>query len=912
MAVPVLFFYTFLLVRFPDIELNPGPRQIPAKCRLMFSNINGLFGNIRDLAVTSSRYDMIICAETKVTSHRNVAELRLPRFAKPVQILRGARPNGLGMALYVREGFAVTRLTQYECKCCEMMVTKIYGSRINFYIFCVYRSPNTDDRVYDCLLASMGAIQSVDRKAVFCFIGDFNAHHKDWLGSRITDSHGRNAHEFALNSDSSQLVTGPTHRLGGTLDLFMTNVPDLCRVVVSGSIGDSDHSSISTTISTNQRVPNFCVSKTVYQKSRIPWDALREDVSDLPWPLILSSEQPITLFNQLISTIVDRRIPKIVIKIRNNDEPWFDRECRLAFDRKQTAYLNWNRTRTREDWQVFVGLQRDANECYHRAQREFNLRCRNKLNENSNPHKWWQNLKNAVFGANSSIPPLVKQGGGLASHPREKSELLSQLFDSKQSRDEVVLPSTCHIAPVFTGIAFRSSEVKKLLTNLDPHGGVDHLGQFPLLFKQCANIIAPKLSALFRILVRKGSFPIEWRNANITPIPKGPLSSNPSDYRPISITPVLSKVFEKLIACRLSKYLETSGLISSQQFAYRKGLGTCDALLTVNEICQKALDAGHEVRLIAIDFSAAFDRVNHAGIIFKLQEVGIGGTMLDILREYLTNRSQTVVIDGQPSRRVEVVSGVPQGSVLGPLMFNIYTGELATLFENTFIAYADDSNLVAIIRSPKHRVEVALSLIRDLVKLHAWCVAWGMLLNLLKTKTMLISRSRAEHPAHPDISINNTILENVSELKILGLTLDSKLTYEKHVQTAVAAAAQKLGILRLAWSIYHDESVVSRCFWGLILPILEYCSPVWGSAADGHLALLDRIVNRVRRMSSGLVQCNLLHRRNVAALCMLHKIRANAAHPLNTMLPQPYVPPRVLRRHAHQHAHRLSPVIYRT
>ena len=226
---------------------------------------------------------------------------------------------------------------------------------------------------------------------------------------------------------------------------------------------------------------------------------------------------------------------------------------------------------------------------------------------------------------------------------------------------------------------------------------------------------------MFRLLMRKGIFPLVWRTAHITPIPKGPLSSSPSDYRPISITPVISKVFEKLIASRLSKYLESSGLVSSQQFAYRKGLGTCDALLTVNDICQKALDAGQEVRLVQIDFSAAFDRVNHAGITYKLQEVGIGGSVLKILQEYLSNRSQTVFVDGQPSRSVDVVSGVPQGSVLGPLMFNIYTRELSSILENIFVGYADDSTLLAVVPSPKSRVSVARSLIRDLVRVHAWC-----------------------------------------------------------------------------------------------------------------------------------------------------------------------------------------------
>ena len=149
-------------------------------------------------------------------------------------------------------------------------------------------------------------------------------------------------------------------------------------------------------------------------------------------------------------------------------------------------------------------------------------------------------------------------------------------------------------------------------------------------------------------------------------------------------------------------------------------------------------------------------------------------------------------------------------------------------------------------------------------------------------------------------------------MRILGVTLDTKLTFEKHISTILMSAAQKIGILRRAWSIYQDESIVSRCFWSLILPILEYCAPVWSSSVGGHLAQLDRVVDRIVRMSNGLVQCNLQHRRNVAALCMLFKIRANVFHPLNAYLPLPYEPARELRRHARHHDHQLTAINCRT
>ena len=156
---------------------------------IMFTNINGLHGNRDELAIAATKFHVVVCAETKVTGRRQVSELLLPGFKAPTLLLRGARPNGLDMALFVRSGLSVSRWERFECSCCEFMVAKIPGQRLNCYLFVVYRSPSTDDRVFDCLCEAMGSIQSVDPKSVFCFVGDFNCHHSEWLGSRITDAH---------------------------------------------------------------------------------------------------------------------------------------------------------------------------------------------------------------------------------------------------------------------------------------------------------------------------------------------------------------------------------------------------------------------------------------------------------------------------------------------------------------------------------------------------------------------------------------------------------------------------------------------------------------------------------------------------------------------------------------------------
>ena len=556
--------------------------------------------------------------------------------------------------------------------------------------------------------------------------------------------------------------------------------------------------------------------------------------------------------------------------------------------------------------------QRAANSCYARVQADYHARCKDKLEASGNAHSWWNTLKESVFGVASSIPPLHQQGGGLASHPRDKAELLSQYFDGKQSRDIVVLPDTCHTSPKFSSFAARAAEVRRLLDGLEGNGGVDPLGFFPLFFKKLSPVLAPKLSIIFRRLIKEGCFPGSWKCANVVPIPKGPLSAFLSDYRPISITPVLSKVYERLVAVRLGSFFERESCLPQRQYAYRKGRGTCDALLDYCNMGQLALDSGAEMRTVQIDFSAAFDRVNHEALIYKLRDVGVSGSVLSIIRGFLSDRVQKVIVDGVCSGIVDVVSGVPQGSVLGPLLFLLYTSELSEIVDNNFIAYADDSTLVDVVPSPADRVSVSASLNRDLEKIGNWCCAWGMKVNSLKTKTMVISRSRTAVPAFPDLVMSGVVLGEEKQLKILGVTFDRKLTFESHLRGVASSAAQKLGILRKAWGVFHDCALVRKCFWSFLLPVLEYCSPVWCSAADCHLALLDRIVRCCRFLSSGEVKCDLGHRRDVACLCMYYKIRDHVVHPLYVSMPAPFVQRRVTRHAVASHRWSVAPVRTRT
>ena len=176
------------------------------------------------------------------------------------------------------------------------------------------------------------------------------------------------------------------------------------------------------------------------------------------------------------------------------------------------------------------------------------------------------------------------------------------------------------------------------------------------------------------------------------------------------------------------------------------------------------------------------------------------------------------MVDCCRSKRVNVVSGVPQGSVLGPLLFLLYTSKLFSILEKKLIGYADDSTLIAVVTSPGVRVTVAESLSRDLVKASEWCDLWEMKLNESKTKTMIVSRSRPMRSQSPSLTIGGTVLKESDDLVIFGVTFGSKMTFEEHLCSVSRAASQRLGILRKSWQVFHDRLLLGRCFSVLSCP----------------------------------------------------------------------------------------------
>ena len=253
------------------METNAGPRcPVPAVCKIPCCNMRSLARNFSDLIVASSQYDILLCSETFVSDMRHVSQLLVPgllvrhvsQLLVRVAVAGYAKmPQAQGMAAYIRNGYGTFRLPKFVCGCCEMIVFGVCGARQNLHVFSLYRNTDLDDRIFVCLLTSMGAAQAEGVRASFLFVGDFNGHHQEWLGSTTTNRHGDVSFDFATVSSCNQLIIGPTHARGGTLNLLMTDATDLVGVAILANIGNSDHASLTAVISMAQAVPNLLVEK---------------------------------------------------------------------------------------------------------------------------------------------------------------------------------------------------------------------------------------------------------------------------------------------------------------------------------------------------------------------------------------------------------------------------------------------------------------------------------------------------------------------------------------------------------------------------------------------------------------------------------------------------------------------------
>ena len=396
--------------------------------------------------------------------------------------------------------------------------------------------------------------------------------------------------------------------------------------------------------------------------------------------------------------------------------------------------------------------------------------------------------------------------------------------------------------------------------------------------------------------LQQGFFPTEWKNANITPIHKKEDKQIKSNYRPVSLLPCLSKVFERIVFKILYQYCLINNLLTERNSGFKPLDSTVNQLIHITHHIYKALDKGHDVCMIFLDVSRAFDKVWYDGLLFKLQRLGIEGPLLDWFRSYLQNRKQRVVINGQNSDWKSPLAGVPQGSILGPLLFLIYINDIVDDVESMIYLFADDTSITEPITHPDHTFE---KLNRDLTRLADWATQWLVTFNASKTVYMVISK-KTNRVNYPSLKLSDTTLKEVSNFKHLGLTLTNTMSWNEHIKTITCKANKRITVLKRIQRLV-PRHVLETLFTSMIRPVLEYGDVIFDCCTLEQEKLIEKVQRDAAIACTGayrrthhedlleeLSWAPLKTRRHVHRLVVSYKMKNNLVPPyLANLFPQP-------------------------
>ena len=366
------------------------------------------------------------------------------------------------------------------------------------------------------------------------------------------------------------------------------------------------------------------------------------------------------------------------------------------------------------------------------------------------------------------------------------------------------------------------SQILKTINTKKAHGPDNISGR---MIELCGDTLSPPLSIIFSNIFETGIFPSLWKSANVTPVHKKDSKQIVKNYRPISLLPIFAKVFERILFVQIYNHLTSNNLITKNQSGFRPNDSVTNQLLYLVHTIHSSLDVNLDVRYVFLDMSKAFDKVWHEGLLYKLKQNGIEGKLLALLESYLFKRQQRVVINGFESEWGEIKSGVPQGSVLGPLLFLIYINDLEVGIKSHIKFFADDTSLFSIVKDCNTS---ANELNHDLDLISTWAHNWKMSFNPDPSKQavqMIFSRKRKK-TNHPNIYFNESEVKTVNEHKHLGLILDSKLTFASHINEKITKARKGLGILK-SLRRYLSVKTLDNIYKMYIRPHLDFCDIIY-------------------------------------------------------------------------------------
>ena len=758
--------------------------------------------------------------------------------------------SGGGLIVYVRDGICCNRRTDLEQLNLECIWLEIKPVKSKpFLLGNIYRPPNStvqwnaifEDCIEDVLK---------EEKEIY-LMGDIN---RDLLNNQINNAWTEYIEAFGL----TQLVSEATRVTSDSktlIDHIYSNCPENVNSLHVPKIGLSDHFPIFFTRKMHVQPPKTN-HNTISYRSFKTFDETKfiEDLQSVPWDTIKlfdDTDDVMEAWLDLFLQVVDKHVPIRQHRVKHKNQPqWMSPEILEAIKLR-------DRQKSLGNENEYKILRNKVIKLIHNSKKtQYQTFIDNNKGNPGSIYKIFQEVGAGKGQHKRSTISSVKAGDTHIDDPTEMANEFNNFFVNIASKIKEPVTSSNHeklrefceaklpAETKFTIPKIQKEKVSKFLSNIDINKatGIDMIG--PRLLKLAAPFIADEITFICNHSITNSVFPSKWKEAKVTPLHKNGPHEEVNNYRPISILPVLSKVLEKHVHESLSEFLHQHELLHQTQSGFRAQHSCETALINIVDLWLNAIDNGKMVGVVLVDFKKAFDLVDHEILKNKLEIYGIKDEALLWFNTYLTNRKQQVTVDNCKSDFQPISCGVPQGSILGPLLFLLFINDLPLYTGNVFTdLYADDTTLYDVQDSME---QIEDNLQTALNSLQIWCRQNGMILNSSKTKVMLVTsnQKRQRLPSdNLDLKFNNESLNMISNDKILGVFVDNNLSWSDHIKyltKKISSSTWLLSKIKRFLSIDHRI----QFYKSYIQPHIDFCNIVWGSSSESNKLKIYKLQKR--------------------------------------------------------------------
>ena len=793
-----------------------------------------------------SEYDVIGISESWLNSEDILSLSDLG-----YEIIRKDRSNdsghGGGVLFLVKSKLSYEEINLPQTNVVDCVALDILGtSNKKLRLSCIYCPPwNEDNR-----LNEMKLIFGITCKSSLpCLLfGDFNVPHIKWDSLRVGSKlklERTFLHEFidlCIGNNLQQLIFEPTHKLGNTLDLLFCNEPYLLSDInVNDYFCNSDHMMISFCASCSLIGQNSVNIGPKFNFRKADSEGIKFFLDTIHWDEIFSTcsdvEQFYQQFLDTMNFVFENFVPKHSTNSFSRKSLWSKRTIMKHGD---TRYLYRSIKRLEaqlKDNKNVVDQLSEACVKYKVAKNELrtlirsdDLRREQKILQSKNQSVFYK-FVNSKLHVKPRIP-VLRSNNEIFVTDKDKSNCFNKFFESVFTVDNGTVPQLPNSENDLCDIHFNEFSVLHALSSINTNASMGPDSIPSLVLNNYRDQLCQPLSTIFNVSFQQSRVPDLWSVAHVVPIFKGKgEKSNCKNYRPVSLTSSVCKVMETIIKNEIFDHVGRFGLLTRHQHGFRSKFSTISQLLECLNDWTSVLDNNKQTDVAYLDFAKAFDSVSHPKLLSKLRSLGISGLLLQWIESFLENRTQRVRTGSQLSDAANVTSGVPQGTVLGPVLFLLYVNDLTTVVKDSSIKlYADDVKLyvTADLRSDQLK--------DDLRNVSEWAKLWQLNLSFEKCKVLNVSR----HPTRNMYELDNNPLENVSSITDLGIMIDSSLKPHLHVHQVVCRAKKTSACIFKSFRSRNHKFLIDM-FKVYVRPLLEYASVCWNPGYVTDIDAIERV-----------------------------------------------------------------------